>query len=207
MSIEAPRRQARGLARIDRILDAAGRILADDGSEKLTMNEVARRAGISPGSLYQFFSDRQQLLATLAGRYAAQLAEALPPAPDERVVRSGQLAELIAAVVDPILAFFQRNPGCKALFRGEARELEQIIEPVHATLVERSLLLIRARAPRLDETEARRIAQMCDLLFSALIPVISDARGAERRRLTDETKVVLLRYLQPIDEGAPEPAG
>src|SRR4029453_10573806 len=86
MSTEAaPRRQARGLLRIGRILDAAGEVLATEGSEGLTMNEVARRAGISPGSLYQYFSDRQQLLTTLAERYAAQLAAPLPPEPAARV--------------------------------------------------------------------------------------------------------------------------
>jgi len=197
----APRRQARGLLRIGRILDAAGQILATEGPERLTMNEVARRAGISPGSLYQFFSDRQALLTMLAERYASHLGKALAPAPDERIIRSGALAELIAAVVDPILAFFRRNPGCRALFRGEGAELERIIRPVHDTLVERSLALIRVRAPRLSEVEARRVAEMCDLLLTALIPAISDARGVERRRLADEAKLVLLRYLQPLDEG------
>ena len=61
---------------------------------------------------------------------------------------------------------------------------------------------IRVRAPGLSELEARRVAQMCDLLLSGLIPAISDARGSERRRLQDEAKLVLLRYLQPIDEGS-----
>jgi AcrR family transcriptional regulator len=203
MSTEAaPRRQARGLLRIGRILDAAGEILATEGSEKLTMNEVARRAGISPGSLYQFFSDRQQLLETLAERYATHLAKALPPAPDDRIVRSGDLADLITTVVDPILAFFRRNPGCKALFRGEGSELERIIQPVHDMQVDRVMALIRVRAPRLSEVEARRVAEMCDLLLSGLVPAISDARGSERRRLADEAKLVLLRYLAPMDEGA-----
>jgi AcrR family transcriptional regulator len=203
MSTEAaPRRQARGLLRIGRILDAAGEVLATEGSEGLTMNEVARRAGISPGSLYQFFSDRQQLLTTLAERYAAQLATTLPPEPDARIVRTGELADLIAAVVDPILGFFRRNPGCRALFRGEGAELERIVRPVHDATVDRVMALIRVRAPGLGELEARRVAQMCDLLLSGLIPAISDARGSERRRLADEAKLVLLRYLQPMDEGA-----
>ncbi len=201
-STTEPRRQARGLLRIGRILDAASDILATEGPEGLTMNEVARRAGISPGSLYQFFSDRQQLLTTLAERYAAHLARALPPPPDDEAVRSRALADLVAGVADPILVFFRRNPGCRALFRGEGAELERIIKPVHEALIERTLRMIRVRAPHLGDDEARRVAQMCDLLFTALVPAISDARGAHRRWMSDEAKAVIVRYLQPIDDGA-----
>jgi len=197
-----PRRQARGLLRIGRILDAASGILATEGAEGLTMNEVARRAGISPGSLYQFFSDRQQLLATLAERYATHLARALPPAPVDAAVRSAALADLVAGVVDPILTFFRRNPGCRALFRGEGAELERIIQPVHDAMIERILRMIQLRAPHLSEVDARRVAQMCDLLFTALVPAISDARGPQRRWMSDEAKAVIVRYLEPIDNGA-----
>jgi AcrR family transcriptional regulator len=202
-SATEPRRQARGLLRIGRILDAASDILGTEGPEGLTMNEVARRASISPGSLYQFFSDRQQLLATLAERYAAHLARAMPPAPDDEVVRSGALADLVSSVVDPILVFLVRNPGCRALFRGEGGELERIIEPVHDTLIERILGLIRVRAPQLSDVEARRVAQMCDLLFTGLAPSISYARGAQRRWMIDEAKAVIVRYLEPMDAGPP----
>src|ERR1700761_2924531 len=164
----APRRQARGMLRIGRILDAAANILATEGSDHLTMNEVARRAGISPGSLYQFFSDRQQLLATLAERYATHLGKALPPSPQMQIVRDATLPVLVSAVVDPIFMFFRKNPGCRALFQGEGAELERIIQPVHDTLIERSLELIQVRAPQLSATEARNVAQMCDLLLTAL---------------------------------------
>lgn len=194
------------MLRIGRILDAAANILANEGSDHLTMNEVARRAGISPGSLYQFFSDRQQLLATLAERYATHLGKALPPSPGENIVRDGALPDLVSAVVDPILGFFRKNPGCRALFQGEGAELQRIIQPVHDTLVERTLELIRVRAPQLSPTEARNVAEMCDILFTALVPAIATAKGSERKRLTGEAKLVIVRYLQPMD-GGPLAAG
>jgi len=201
MTSTEPRRQVRGLLRIGKILDAASGILATEGPEGLTMNAVARAAGISPGSLYQFFSDRQALLAMLAERYASHLSSALPPAPDDRIVRTGDLGALIAAVVDPIIRFFARNPGCRALFRGEGADLERIIQPVHDTLIDRTSALIAARAPSLSAGEVARVAHMCDLIFTAVVPGISEARGAERARLISEVKNVLLRYLQPLDEG------
>ena len=67
------RRQARGRARMESILDAAEQLVAAVGYDEMTTNAVAARAGISPGSLYQFFGNKAELLTGLLDRYVAQL--------------------------------------------------------------------------------------------------------------------------------------
>ena len=61
---------------------AAARILIRDGYERLTTNQVAEEAGASVGSLYQYFSSKQQLVAALLDRHVeqtmAQIREELP---------------------------------------------------------------------------------------------------------------------------------
>jgi AcrR family transcriptional regulator len=61
---------------------AAARILIRDGYEALTTNRVAEEAGASVGSLYQYFSSKQQLVAALLQRHIddtmAQIREELP---------------------------------------------------------------------------------------------------------------------------------
>ncbi|MFJ7128731.1 TetR/AcrR family transcriptional regulator [Streptomyces sp. NPDC098101] len=78
------RRQARGEHRIDRIVDAAEELVADAGVRALGMNALARHAGISPGSLYQYFPGRGAVLEELGRRLAdrfRQVAEREPYAP------------------------------------------------------------------------------------------------------------------------------
>lgn len=61
-------RQARAAATVDAIFEAAAQILEADGLDALTTNRVAERAGVSIGSLYQYFGDKSDLLRALARR-------------------------------------------------------------------------------------------------------------------------------------------
>lgn len=67
------RRQARGERRIDQIVDAAEELIADMGLQAVGMNAIARHAGISPGSLYQYFPDKSAIVEELCRRLVGQL--------------------------------------------------------------------------------------------------------------------------------------
>lgn len=69
----APRRLPRsqlGAATVDAILAAVERILERDGMDRLTTNHVAELAGVSIGSLYQYFPNKEALIGALQDRYA-----------------------------------------------------------------------------------------------------------------------------------------
>ncbi|HTU64051.1 MAG TPA: helix-turn-helix domain-containing protein, partial [Polyangiales bacterium] len=68
--------QERSRALYDAILTAAAELLDSDGPE-LTLAEVATRAGVSSGSLYQYFPDRPALIAALIDRQLANDRETL----------------------------------------------------------------------------------------------------------------------------------
>ena len=55
------RRQARGERRIAQLLDAAADVIGDVGLADATTNAIAQRAGASPGSLYQFFMNKEEM--------------------------------------------------------------------------------------------------------------------------------------------------
>lgn len=58
-------KQQRAQALVDAVLEAGSRILAERGYEKLSMQRVAELAGVSPGSLYQYFPSRSALVAAI----------------------------------------------------------------------------------------------------------------------------------------------
>ena len=60
--------QARAEHTVDAILEAAAQILQSDGEEKLNTNRIAERAGFSIGTLYQYFADKEAIVAALAER-------------------------------------------------------------------------------------------------------------------------------------------
>ncbi len=69
--------QGRSTATVDAILEAAIRILRADGWGQLTTTRVAARAGVSVGSLYQYFPSREAIAAALVRRRTHQLLEAV----------------------------------------------------------------------------------------------------------------------------------
>ena len=61
-------RQARSRATWNAIVEASAQILEREGPEGLTTNDVAERAGVSIGTLYQYFPDKQAILIAAARR-------------------------------------------------------------------------------------------------------------------------------------------
>jgi AcrR family transcriptional regulator len=76
-------RQARSRRRVEGLLDAAERVVVEHGMESVTTRDIAEAAGVPVASLYQYFSDKEDVLLALAQRdmeemdtqVAADLAE------------------------------------------------------------------------------------------------------------------------------------
>jgi AcrR family transcriptional regulator len=73
-------RQARSEATVEAIFDATIQVLLLHGARRLTTTRVAERAGVSVGTMYQYFPHKESLLYALVGRYLEQVAEAVEEA-------------------------------------------------------------------------------------------------------------------------------
>jgi AcrR family transcriptional regulator len=101
-------RQQRSTETVNVILEAAARVLERHGLAGFTTNAVAERAGVSIGSLYQYFPSKEALTATLIRRETSTLIENAAAAFDEASGRAA-LSGLIAVAVKhqlrrPVLA-------------------------------------------------------------------------------------------------------
>src|SRR2546430_5666111 len=70
-------RQTRSKATVDAILDATTRVLLELGFDGLTTNAVAHTAGVSIGSLYQYFPNKEALVAAVIERHIEAMNESL----------------------------------------------------------------------------------------------------------------------------------
>src|SRR5580698_1939348 len=69
--------QARSAASVDAILQATIQVLLQVGKERLTTTRVARRAGVSVGTLYQYFPNKSALLRAALKRHLDEVTEAI----------------------------------------------------------------------------------------------------------------------------------
>ncbi len=70
-------KQRRSRATFEALLDATSRLLEERGYDALTTNAVAARAGASIGTLYEYFPDRETLVAVLVEREARRVLAAI----------------------------------------------------------------------------------------------------------------------------------
>lgn len=98
---KAPRQQ-RSRAMVDAILEAAARILARRGWAGFTTNEVAAIAGVSVGSLYQYFPNKLSLAEAIRKRHLDAVLAALSVAGDES--EPATLDERVTRLIDGVIA-------------------------------------------------------------------------------------------------------
>jgi AcrR family transcriptional regulator len=70
-------RQARARFTRESLIDAAAQVLKDQGYDNFNTNRVAERAGVSIGSLYQYFPHKQALIEAIVVRHVTLLAGAI----------------------------------------------------------------------------------------------------------------------------------
>jgi AcrR family transcriptional regulator len=66
-------KQERSQATVEAILTATARILTESGYDRFNTNRVAELAGVSIGSLYQYFPNKEALISALAEQHASEL--------------------------------------------------------------------------------------------------------------------------------------
>jgi AcrR family transcriptional regulator len=88
--------QARSTASVDAILQATIQVLLKDGKSKLTTTRIARRAGVSVGTLYQYFPNKSALLQALLKAHLDSVALAMETACE--AAHGARLAEMAEAI-------------------------------------------------------------------------------------------------------------
>ncbi|MFF3289651.1 TetR family transcriptional regulator [Streptomyces sp. NPDC003023] len=193
------RRQARGERRIAQLLDAAASVFCTTGYTAASTNAIAREAGVSPGTLYQFFPNKEAIAIELGDRLLHQWrdshGEALAAATQDL-----PLEQLLEAVLDPLITFNQEHPAFAVLMHGPdiPGRVTQEFDTVHAGLLERIEEILAGYLPDAATTDVHRISTMTFAVFKAGLDLILAHEGAERAAYTEELKTIMFRYLQPL---------
>jgi AcrR family transcriptional regulator len=193
-------RQARSQQRVDLILDTAADLFVEVGYESATTNSIAERAGISIGSLYRYFPDKDAILRALAERHLEQVRALYDEAFTEDLVYL-PLPVVLDRVIDPIVALHTSCPAYKHILLGSdvSADIAAASGEVDEEIVERMACFLRVAAADLDEQRAHLIALVCKAQVKALLALITSGCGEEfQAQVTAEVKRMLLAYLGPF---------
>jgi AcrR family transcriptional regulator len=99
--------QARSTASVDAILEATIQVLLNVGKERLTTTRVASRAGVSVGTLYQYFPNKSALLQAILKRHLAEVTDAVELVCKQQ--KGGALQQIVTALIIAFLDAKMRN--------------------------------------------------------------------------------------------------
>ena len=190
-------KQERARATVEAILTATARILVRDGFERASTNRIAEEAGVSVGSLYQYFPNKESLVAALMDRHVDEMhvivkgkLSRVRSLPLRRAAR--ELVELMirAHAVEPKLhrVFAEQVPrvGLLARITGLERRLENMTRTILEGMNE------RVRPQNLD-VAAFIVTQTVDALTHAAVLYRPDKLASEE--FVDEVVELVVRYL------------
>lgn len=193
MQTPPPRRravQARSRETVERILAAAGALVAQRGADAATMTEIAQRAGVAMGSLYQYFPDKAGVMAALFEQHAAAVRARLT-AGVEQPASLEELAERVRALAryyfelhrdDPLVralwAAVQADPALKALDVADslanARTVFDVARPLYRRVDEARLMTTCALCMELSVAAARFTLAIPPPLAANAAPLFGD---------------------------------
>ncbi len=193
------RRQKRGVLRVEEILHAAGALFAELGYDKVTTNMIAARAGVSPGSLYQFFSNKEAIAQAFATNATKQLHQVYDTMLSSEVMTL-PLQAFLDTFIDRIVAFNRNNPGYLALELGStiSLPLALVVADLQQGAQAHLDALLAAYWPQSTREQRRLPLLVSYRLFLALLPLALQEDEEHRRAIVCEMKVVLYRYWGPI---------
>lgn len=194
--------QARGKARVDTILDTAEALFSRDGVERVSTNQIASEAGMSVGSIYQFFANKDAILAALVDRYRdARGTMLLESAGD---IPSKSVAELVDRMVSTGVGFALKHARFARLMLSAtpgsplaAADLR--LQRGMVALIES---VIAMRAPSADPALRAVAATMAQVLQRAtLIRVLEETAAGNHAfaaQLVEESKRMQRAYFEQL---------
>lgn len=193
--------QQRSRERVERILDSAAAIVVEQGPESLKVSDIAQRAGVPLGTLYQFFARKDDIIYALAERFAQRFGDVLEGALAELDVDC-EWHELLTLLLDAYTDYYRSEPALRELWVG-ARIDPEFLRADHEYNNARfadtvaDLMAPKAQVPR---AELATMIYVCWEAGQALLETAFRRDPSGDPVIIEQTKVLAARYLSPAFE-------
>jgi AcrR family transcriptional regulator len=178
---------------VERIVSAGARVLEDSGYQDASTNRIAREAAISPGSLYQYYPDKDAIVAEIILRLIDDFASAITAALRAAATESppDAIRLILGAVLD---ALQQQSALLRALAdRVPVIEQQEALAPVRGRLADFVYHSLASRKEALRHPDIERTTWMIvELTQHMLVRYVLDAPPIQRADFLADTARVIL---------------
>ena len=194
--------QERSRLTVEAILDAVIKLLKRRGSSSITTNRIAETAGVSIGSLYQYFPNKRATFIALHERHLAQVDRIM----QRRIAESAEstLEELISSLIDGMVEAHATDPELSNLLQSEvphrADSTRDFSVRLHGAFRKALAPHARELGSRIDpDMRAFFVSNMIDALGHAIL--LRRPPGSSLSRARAELLRAILAYLRQNGSG------
>lgn len=181
-------KQARSQQRVDHLLNVAAQVFEESGYAAATTNGIAARAGVSIGSLYQFFPNKEALMDALVERYLDELQQVVL-VQEEHV----PITSLIDQVLDQLARFHASHAGFRTLF------LDANVEHrIQRVLVQGIETILSHYFPALDIDVRRQTAMTWLGITRGIMQLNEPPQNVPESMTQPEIRLALVGYLRAV---------
>jgi AcrR family transcriptional regulator len=189
--------QDRSKVTVEAILEATTHILTEEGYDKANTNRIAERAGISIGSLYQYFPNKESLMATLIEQHSNEMAELVETKLNN--LFDSPLEIVVPELINAVIAAHAINPRLHQVLSEEIPRLGKSIQMEQAQA--RIAQILRSYLERWRDSIEPRNLEMTVFILCRTVDALSHAAVIEYPdfikddRFEIEVSKLLLSYL------------
>ena len=189
--------QARSAASVEAIIEATIQVLLKVGKERLTTTRVAERAGVSVGTLYQYFPNKSALLRAVLRRHFDQVVEAVEQACREQ--QGNTVEQMAVALITAFLNAKMREPQTSVALYAVSADVDgaKIVKQI-SVRSNQAIVAMLASAKKPLAQDPQLVANMLQGAMSGLSRQLLESPNPEKHFVTlrDELIFLATAYLQ-----------
>jgi AcrR family transcriptional regulator len=189
--------QSRSRATVQVILDAAVRILDQESSDAATTSRIAEVAGVSVGTLYQYFANKDAILDALQEREferAMELIASFLASP-----KGTTEVEVARSIVEGLLVAYRRSPGLHRALALEGLRVtptERVLAfDLRVTAAVRDFLRLAGDRIRRKNLDAAAFVVHQTVRATLLAYLLEGPAGIDDAAISEEVTELIVRYL------------
>lgn len=185
--------QGRSRKRVDQILDAARQIIAEKGVAALTITEIAEIAGVTPGSMYQYFPNKLAIINALGTHYLEEFSRKLEAEIEILPQTAEEMAVAFETLIEADYQMSRNDPAMRDIWLGVATNWS-LMEIFTAESHRNVATLVQAARPLVRPSERDGLETSITLMFHFADTAIRVALGkdeAEGRPVIERAKAML----------------
>jgi AcrR family transcriptional regulator len=183
--------QARSAASVDAILEATIQVLLSVGKERLTTTRVASRAGVSVGTLYQYFPNKSALLQAALKRHLTQVTDAMELVCKEQ--KGKTLEQMVTALVATFLDAKMKDAKTSVALYSVSSDVDgaRIVQQM-GVRTNKAIVLMLASAREPLTTDPQLVASVLQGTMAGVSRRLLESGAAEKQFDTLRRELIIL---------------